>query len=150
MGEVIQFRLRPEQGIKDELAELIAWIKPASNWRTGQMQIALAYHFYMTADYRRILACDAHGRESKEALACSAATERASNVWRVECLKQIFIPAECVRHLRWKQDWLQRHGGGSPQTALAMARDEAALVDRIDLARRQQAGRQANRRAAQR
>lgn len=144
MGEVVQF-VRPQR--PDELAEIIAWIKPASNWRSGQMQISLAYHFYMTADYRRILACDAHGRESTEALACSAATEQAYNVWWVECLKQIFIPAGCVRHLRWKQDWLRRHRGGSPETALAIARDEAALVDRIELHKRQQAGRKANRAA---
>lgn len=144
MGEVVQFvpPARP-----NELAEIIAWIKPASDWRTGQMQIALAYHFYMTADYRRILASGAHGKESTEALASSAATERAFNVWRVECLKQIFIPADCVRHLRWKQAWLRQHGGSTPETALALARDEAALADRLQAVARQQAGRKASRKA---
>lgn len=138
MGEVVQFRPRPT---KDELAEVIAWIKPASDWWTGRMQIELAYHVRMTADFRRILLAHELGRESPEAVESSRLAEKAFQAWRVECLKQIFIPAEAVRHLRWKQDWLQRHGGGSPETALAIARDEAALVDRLGLVRRQQAGR---------
>ncbi|MDX8438379.1 hypothetical protein [Mesorhizobium australafricanum] len=141
MGEVVQFvpRRRP-----DVLAELVAWIKPASNWRAGQMHIALAFHFYMTADYRRILACDAHGRESTEAVACSTATEQAFNIWRAECLKQMFIPAKTVRHLRWKQEWLRRNGAGVRKlTAPALARDEVALADRLAIVSRQQAGRKA-------
>jgi hypothetical protein len=71
----------------------------------------------------------------------------AFRVWQIECLKQIFIPAECVRHLRWKQEWLRRNGGGSPETALAIARDEAALAGRLEIVGRQQAGRKANRKA---
>ncbi|RWI95474.1 MAG: hypothetical protein E5X33_10935 [Mesorhizobium sp.] len=141
MGEVVQFVPRPRS---NELAELIAWIKPASDWRTGQMQIALAYHFYMTADYRRILARGAHGKDSTEALACSVATEQACNLWRAECLKQMFIPARTVRHLRWKQEWLRVHGAGARKlTASALARDEVALADRLAVVRRQQAGRKA-------
>lgn len=141
MGEVVQFCLRPAPGAKDELAELLVWIKPASDWWTGRMQIELAHHFRMTADFRRILVAHALGKGSPEAAEASRLAEKAFQAWRVECLKQGFIPAEAVRHLRWKQDWLRQHGGGTPETALAIARDEAALVDRLGAVARQQAGR---------
>ncbi|RWL45322.1 MAG: hypothetical protein EOR60_15390 [Mesorhizobium sp.] len=132
MGEVIQFVPKaPAIVPADELAEIIAWIKPAKNWRIGQMQIALAYHHYMTADYRRILASDAHGKDSAAAKEHAELSRRAFRVWNVECLKQVFIPAACVRHLRWKEDWLKRHGGGTPETALAIDRDKDALAGRL-------------------
>lgn len=149
MGDVVAFRPKAAPVVVDELAEITAWIKPASDWRTGRMQIELAYHFRMTADFRRILAVDAHGRESREAIQASELAEEAFRAWQIEGLKQVFIPAECVRHLRWKQDWLQRHGGGTPETALAIARDEAALAERLEIIGRQQAGRKANRKAVQ-
>ncbi|TJX12642.1 MAG: hypothetical protein E5W21_36705, partial [Mesorhizobium sp.] len=61
MGEVVQFRPRPAPDVKDELAELVAWIKPASDWWTGRMQIELARHAYFAADYRRLLAGRQYG-----------------------------------------------------------------------------------------
>ncbi|UDL87973.1 hypothetical protein LGH82_22810 [Mesorhizobium sp. PAMC28654] len=133
--------------VADELTAITAWLNPPSDWWTGRMEIEAAYHFYMTFDYRRILTSREFGQESPEAAKAKQAVREAEHVWRVQCLKQVFIPAQCVRHLRWKQDWLRRHGGGTPETALAIARDEAALVDRIHLAKRQQAGRKANRKA---
>ncbi|PZV35987.1 hypothetical protein B5V02_22400 [Mesorhizobium kowhaii] len=143
MGEVIAFRPKPPP--VGELDELIAWLKPAADWRTGRMQIELAHHFRMMTDWRRMLAADAHGRESPEATAERDLADEAFKAWQIECLKQMFIPAECVRHLRWKQEWLRRNGGGSPETALAIARDEAAFAGRIELHSRQQATRKANR-----
>ncbi|TIW62954.1 MAG: hypothetical protein E5V48_02510 [Mesorhizobium sp.] len=147
MGEVIAFRPKPAPVAADELSEIVAWLKPAADWWTGRMQIEVAYHFYMTADYRRILTGREFGEGSPEAARAKQANAEAEHVWRVECLKQVFIPAQHVRHLRWKQDWLRRHGGGTSETALAIARDEAALVDRVHLAKRQQAGRKASRAA---
>jgi len=141
MGEVVAFRPRPAPVVVDELAEIIAWLKPAGRWWTGRMQIELAHHFHMMADYRRILAADAFGRESDEAIKAGALAEKAFHAWRVECLKQVFIPAKCIRHLRWKQDWLRRHGGGTSETALALTRDEAALAERLEVVGRQQASR---------
>ncbi|WP_156941314.1 hypothetical protein [Mesorhizobium sp. LNJC405B00] len=123
------------------MAEITTWLKPASNWRIGRMQIELAHHLYMVADYRRILVADNCGRESPEHMDASKLSDKAEHAWRIECLKQIFVPAEHVRHLRWKQDWLKQHGGGTPETALAIARDETALADRLSIVARQQAGR---------
>ncbi|MER9533062.1 hypothetical protein NKI89_25095 [Mesorhizobium sp. M0309] len=145
MGVVLAFRPKPAPA--GELDELIAWLKPAADWRTGRMQIELAFHFRMTADFRRILATDAHGRESPEALAEHELADKAFKAWRIECLKQIFIPARCVRHLRWKQEWLRKNGGGCPETALAIARDETTFAGRVALHSRQQATRKANREA---
>jgi hypothetical protein len=54
----------------------------------------------------------------------------------------MFIPAKTVRHLRWEQKWLAKLGGtGCKEIALAIARDEAALADRLGLIARQQPGR---------
>jgi hypothetical protein len=63
----------------------------------------------MTADYRRILAADVHGREGREATDARELAEKSFRAWQIEGLKQVFVPAECVRHLLWKQDWLRRH-----------------------------------------
>ncbi|RVA13019.1 hypothetical protein EN939_19590 [Mesorhizobium sp. M7A.F.Ca.CA.002.05.1.1] len=145
MGEVVYFRPKPPPS--GELDELIAWLKPASDWRTGRMQIELAYHFRMTADFRRILATDTHGKDSAEAVFQRDLADKAFKAWQIQCLKQVFIPARCVRDLRWKEDWLRRNGGGSPETALSVARDEAAFAGRIELHSRQQATRKANRKA---
>lgn len=128
MGEVVQFRLRPQ---KDELAEVIAWIKPAGDWWTGRMQVELARHVYGAADYRRILAGREYAKEDAVYIEAKEFARAANELYRTQCLKQIFIPADCVRHLRWKQDWLRRHGGGTPETALAIARDEASLASRL-------------------
>lgn len=147
MGEVIAFRPKPAPVVTDELAEITTWLKPAKDWRTGRMQIELAFHFRMVADFRRILAIDTHGRESHEAIETRELAEKAFQAWRVEGLKQVFIPAERVSHLRWKQDWLQRNGGGTPETALAISRDEVALAGRLEAVGRKQAGRRANRKA---
>ncbi|CAN7597079.1 hypothetical protein LJR234_004600 [Mesorhizobium amorphae] len=143
MGEVVAFRPKAAPVVVDELAEIIASIKPAGDWWTGHIQIQMAHHFRMTADFRRMLAGAAHGLESVEATGASELAAKAFRVWQIECVKQMFIPAECVRHLRWKQDWLRRNGGGTPETALAIARDEAALAERLEVVARQQAGKAA-------
>lgn len=126
MGEVVAFRPRPAPVVADDLAEIVDWIKPASDWWTGSMQIQLAYHAYMLADYRRVIVYREHGRHTDAGRAASELTEKARNAWLLAGLRQIFIPAKAVRHLRWKQEWLRRHGS-TPETALAIARDEAAL-----------------------
>ncbi|WP_434723027.1 hypothetical protein [Mesorhizobium sp. RIZ17] len=141
MGEVVAFRLRPAPVVKDDLAEIIDWIKPASDWWTGSMQIQLSYHAYMLADYRRVIIYREHGRHTDAGRAASELTDKARKAWLLAGLRQIFIPAEAVRHLRWKQNWLRQHGGGTPETALAIASDEASLVDRLQAVARQQAGR---------
>lgn len=141
MGEVVAFRPRPVPAVKDELAELTAWLKPASDWWTGRMQIEMAKGLHMAADYRRLLVTKEQGKESSAAIEAGEIAEKAFRAWRIEGLKQVFIPAQCVRHLRWKQEWLRRHGGGTSETALALARDEAALAERLEVVGRQQAGR---------
>jgi hypothetical protein len=73
------------------------------------MQIEPAHHFHMAAGYRRILTADVHGRESREATDAREPAEKSFLAWQIEGLKQVFVPAECVCHLRWKQDWLRRH-----------------------------------------
>ncbi|RUV00542.1 hypothetical protein EOA79_20275 [Mesorhizobium sp. M1A.F.Ca.IN.020.03.2.1] len=149
MGEVIPFRPKPVPVVTDEFTAIIDWIKPPADWWTGQMQIQLAHHAYMFADYRRIMLCRGHGKDSPEAQEARDITRRAFSAWRMAGLRQIFIPAECVRHLRWKQEWLRRQGG-APETALAIARDQAALADRIEAAQKAVASRQATRKAVQR
>lgn len=148
MGEVIAFRLKSASVAQDDLAETIDWIKPATDWWTGSMQIELARHAYLLADFRRLLLYREHGRDSEAGRAAWALSAKAFEAWRLAGLRQIFIPAQAVRHLRWKQNWLRQHGGGSPETALAIARDEAALADRLEAVARQQAGRKARQRGA--
>ncbi|MER8447150.1 hypothetical protein NKH52_28605 [Mesorhizobium sp. M1066] len=108
MGEVVAFRPKAPRLITDEPAEITGWLKPANCWRTGRMQIEPAHHFHITADYCRILAADAHRREGREATDASEPAE-FFRAWQIEGLKKVFVPAECVRHLHWKQDWLRRH-----------------------------------------
>lgn len=148
MGEVVAFRPRPAPIAKDDLAEIIDWVKPASDWWTGSMQIEIARHAYLLADYRRLMLYREHGRGSEEAKAAGELSAKAFEALRLAGLRQVFIPAKAVRHLRWKQEWLRQHGGGTPETALAIDRDERALADRLKAVARQQAGRKANQRSA--
>ena len=126
---------------KNELAEIIAWLEPAEDWWTGTMQIELADSFRMVADYRRILAGAKFGRDSEEYLEAKQTADKMFHARRVQGLKQMFIKAPALRHLRWKQKWVAKHGGSScREIRMAIARDEAALADRIAAVARQQAG----------
>jgi hypothetical protein len=133
MGEVIAFRPKPAPVMTNELAEITAWLRPASDWWMGRMQTEMAFHYYKLVDHRRLLLMRQHSLDSFVYREAVALTREAEKLWRIECLKQVFIPATTVRHLRWKEDWLRRNGGGTPETALAIARDEAAFAGRIEL-----------------
>jgi|GEM_PF-6738843 len=148
MGEVVAFRPKPAPVVKDELTEIIDWIKPATDWWTGSMQIEVARHAYLLADFKRLLLYREHGKDSEAGKAAGELSAKAFEAWRLAGLRQVFIPAKVVRHLRWKQNWLRQHGGGTPETGLAIARDEAALAHRLKAVARQQAGRKANQRGA--
>ncbi len=141
MGEVVAFRPKPAPVVADELAELTAWLKPASDWWTGWMQIEMAKGLHMAADCRRLLVAREQGKESSAAVEASEIAEKAFRDWEVQCLRQLFIPARYVRHLRWKQEWARIHCGGIREIGLALARDEAALARRLEVVGRQQAGR---------
>jgi hypothetical protein len=143
MGVVVSladFR-KPVPAVVDELAEVIALLKPADDWWTGRMQMQLADAYRNVADYRRILVAKKFGRESREHATAKEQLAKAFDTWRTVCLKQIFIPAPTVGALRQKQEWVARnHGEECPEIRLALARDEAALASRFAGVARQQAG----------
>jgi len=148
MGEVVSLAdrraaLRPVAPAPvDELAEIVVWLKPASSWWKGKLQIELANSFRHVADVRRILAADEHGKDSEEYASQKDLADKAFDAWRVVCLRQVFIPAPNVAALRWKQDWVRRNNGaGCSEIALAIAQDERALAGRLAAVAKQQAGR---------
>lgn len=126
----------------DEFEETVAWLKPHSDFHTGWLNVQKLDHERLAVDYERTIIYRTHGIESPKCWDARKASRAAEKAWREQCLKQMFIPATAVRHLRWKQDWARRNGASDhPLIVIAISRDEAALAVKLAAVSRQQAAR---------